>query len=164
MGYEGYMRSDSENINVRVRTFADKSLGHECITNIGRMIMFSPCVTYRAAKELVKRTVKVNEWRMAMKPPGPVKRKRALTLPHFKEQIQAPDGSQQSKDQIETAFFSLPIEIRIMVYEEYLGKDVVHLDLSNQLLTSYTRDPNLNNGRTRRGIDVLPLLRSCKRM
>lgn len=71
----------------------------------------------------------------AAKPPKPARRKRALSI------CRSSDGNllkpKLTAEQTQSGFFSLPIELRIAIYEELVGRDEVYVVLLNDRLFSF---------------------------
>lgn len=95
-------------------------------------------------------------------PPTPVKRKRALTLPLSES------TRQKTFDQERSLFFRLPAEIRNKVYQEYLGYEEISVKLQGEgYLQARPLSSKKDAGEKKQhrvAMDVLPLLRTCRRM
>ncbi|KAF2184723.1 hypothetical protein K469DRAFT_750873 [Zopfia rhizophila CBS 207.26] len=114
---------------------------------------------------------KVRRRRKELKPPTVIRRKRSLSVPLRKKQIMY--------DQAQAAFFKLPAELRLLIYELVIGREEVDIILRARI-HSYRSPPSRtlpvtyrqgeSGERTRchvhksSGISVIPLLQTCRKL
>jgi hypothetical protein len=164
MKWKAAYSDDNENTS-----FFKSRLAHN-IFLLSFVVFCGPCAIFYVLTKNPDTPMSYDD-RLALKaitPPKPVKRQRALTLPSedaFAQKLRGELRGERKKtqDQLESALFRLPAEVRIMVYEAYFGDEII-LSLGNKRLKAYRAKYSVAGEDPIRFADVLPLLQSCRRM
>lgn len=139
-----------------VKMLAGKRLSRKCLFATMRILLCGSYILYDKLNHKYQwhppKAVRLCEEQF--RPPRPVKRKRALTLPLVKKPIIDRKNGGQYCIQAECKLLKLPYELREMIWQEYFGRKRIYVGLTNEELLESWR------GFAER-VDVLGLIMSC---
>lgn len=97
-----------------------------------------------------------------VRPPTPEKRKRRLTSPL--PSVMLPRTKQHTVDQKASTLSHLPAEIRLLIYEEYIGREQIWVHHRDNRLRAWRSCADRYPKAGEHLVDVIPLLQTCRKM